>query len=91
MNELLKKLQFDKISMEYLVAVIFLGAALIVGTCKGIENLAGQIAAGMVGYIGGRMSANADKAKAERFSPPPSNPDNDKKEIFADSVKQGAE
>jgi len=90
MNKLLEKLQFDKISMEYLIAVIFLGLALLVGTYKGIENLAGQIAAGMVGYIGGRVSANADKAKAERVSPPPSNPDN-KKEIFADSVKQGAE
>lgn len=90
MNELLKKLQFDRINIEYLVAVIFLGVALIVGTCQGVETLAGNIAAGMVGYIGGRVSANADKAKAERFSPPSSNPDN-KKEIFADSVKQGAE
>ena len=88
MNKLIEKLQFDKINIEYLVAVIFLGAALIVGTCQGVETLAGNIAAGMVGYFGGRASANAEKAKAEKYlpSPPPNSAyeklsDEDKKKV----------
>ena len=79
MDKLIEKLQFDKINIEYLVAVGFLGVALIVGTCQGIETLAGNIASGMVGYIGGRVSANAEKGKGDKvLHSSPSSPADDK-------------
>jgi len=75
------KLQFDRINIEYLVAVIFLGIALLIGTYQGVETLAGNIAAGMVGYIGGRISAGNKE-------PPPTSRYNNK-ETFSGSVKEG--
>lgn len=52
-------IQFEKVNIEYLVAVIFLGAALVLGVIFGERELAGNIASGIVGYIGGRGVSNA--------------------------------
>lgn len=63
-------IQFEKVNIEYLVAVIFLGAALVLGVIFGERELAGNIASGIVGYIGGRGVSNAI-AKAAGQAPPP--------------------
>ena len=47
-------IQFEKVNIEYLVAVIFLGLALLVGIVYGEKELAINIASGIIGYIGGR-------------------------------------
>ena len=62
-------IQFEKVNIEYLVAVIFLGAALVLGVIYGERELAGNIASGIVGYIGGRGVSNAI-AKAAGQAPP---------------------
>ncbi len=47
--------QFDKINIEYLVAVLMLGAALLLGIVYGEKELAINIASGLIGYIGGTI------------------------------------
>lgn len=65
-------IQFEKVNIEYLVAVIFLGIALVIGVIYGERELAGNIASGIVGYIGGRGVGYAiSKAAAGQQEPPP--------------------
>lgn len=66
-------IQFEKVNIEYLVAVVFLGAALILGVIFGERELAGNIASGIVGYIGGRGVGNAISKAVEQQqqNPPP--------------------
>ena len=47
--------QFDKINVEYLLAVLMLGAALLLGIVYGEKELAINIASGLIGYIGGTL------------------------------------
>ena len=47
--------QFDKTNIEYLVAVLMLGAALLLGIVYGEKELAINIASGLIGYIGGTI------------------------------------
>ena len=57
--------QFEKVNIEYLVAVVFLGAALIVGIVYGEKELAINIASGIIGYIGGRAVTAARNSQGE--------------------------
>ena len=49
------RFQFDKINVEYLLAVLMLGAALLLGIVYGEKELAINIASGLIGYIGGTI------------------------------------
>lgn len=49
------RFQFDKINIEYLLAVLMLGAALLLGIVYGEKELAINIASGLIGYIGGTI------------------------------------
>ena len=65
-------IQFEKVNIEYLVAVIFLGISLVLGVIYGERELAGNIASGIVGYIGGRGVGYAiSKAAAGQQETPP--------------------
>ena len=48
------KLEFERINLEYLFAVVFLGITLILSVIYGLETTVGNIGTGLVGYIGGR-------------------------------------
>ena len=63
-------IQFEKVNIEYLVAVIFLGVALVLGVIFGERELAGNIASGIVGYIGGRGVSNAISKAVSQQDPP---------------------
>lgn len=63
-NGVLSRIQFETVNLEYLAAIIFLGAALIMGVIYGLETTAGNIASGMIGYIGGRVHAAAKEQKS---------------------------
>lgn len=64
-------IQFEKVNIEYLVAVIFLGISLVLGVIYGERELAGNIASGIVGYIGGRGVGYAISKAAGQQEPPP--------------------
>ncbi len=78
MNE---KFEFEKINVEYLVAVIFLGAALLAGIVYGEKELAINIASGIIGYIGGRgmgyASARTSSTRPPAAPPPKAVPPKD--------------
>ena len=53
--------QFDKINIEYLLAVLMLGAALLLGIVYGDKELAINIASGLIGYIGGTLRSSVSR------------------------------
>ncbi len=53
--------QFDKINIEYLLAVVMLGVALLLGIVYGEKELAINIASGLIGYIGGTLRTSASR------------------------------
>ena len=55
--------QFDKINIEYLLAVLMLGAALLLGIVYGEKELAINIASGLIGYIGGTLRTAVAREK----------------------------
>ena len=55
------KFQFDKINVEYLLAVLMLGAALLLGIVYGEKELAINIASGLIGYIGGTLRTSVSR------------------------------
>ena len=53
--------QFDKINIEYLLAVLMLEVALLLGIVYGEKELAINIASGLIGYIGGTLRTSASR------------------------------
>jgi len=53
--------QFDKVNIEYLLAVLMLGAALLLGIVYGDKELAINIASGLIGYIGGTLRTSVSR------------------------------
>ena len=53
--------QFDKVNIEYLLAVLMLGAALLLGIVYGEKELAINIASGLIGYIGGTLRTSVSR------------------------------
>ncbi len=60
------KFQFDKINIEYLIAVLMLGAALLLGILYGEKELAINIALGLIGYIGGTIRNSISRKDDEK-------------------------
>ena len=56
------RVQFETVNIEYLTAVIFFGIALVSSVFCSFETTAGNIAAGLIGYIGGRVHAAAKES-----------------------------
>lgn len=65
------RFEFEKINVEYLIAVVFLGAALLAGIVYGEKELAINIASGIIGYIGGRGIGYASSLRSMAPPPPP--------------------
>lgn len=55
---------FDKINVQQLVTIVFLGAGLIISAFLKQENLAMAIGSGLVGYLGG-VATTATNGKKE--------------------------
>lgn len=54
------KAYFEKINVQQLTTIVFLGAALLVSIFAKQENLAITIGSGLVGYLGG-VTSNSNK------------------------------
>ena len=62
------KFQFDKINVEYLLAVLMLGAALLLGIVYGEKELAINIASGLIGYIGGTIRSAVARTEERKIN-----------------------
>ena len=62
------RFQFDKINVEYLLAVLMLGAALLLGIVYGEKELAINIASGLIGYIGGTIRSAVARTEERKIN-----------------------